>query len=121
MTNKPKWLKRAAHRSSEHSWTLGAALDEYCRTEGLTREQLSLLLGCNTELLAWLSLCRKPRFDHFADDIARIAERFQIDATKLAQMMRRVDAISALRRTIDTDEAGPLLLAARDRDKKRKK
>src|SRR5207249_491203 len=100
---------------------LGATLDEYCRTEGVTRKQLSLLLRCGAESLAWLSLCRKPRLDHFADDIKRIAERFKIDAPKLAQMIRRTDAISALRRTINTSEQDPLILAARDREKKREK
>jgi len=117
----PRWLEHAARRSSEREWTLGAALDEYRSSEGLTREQLSSFLGCSLEALAWLSLCRKPVPGQFAEDVSRIAERFQVDASKLAQVTRRMDAIAALRRAINTQEEDPLLLAARDRDEDRDK
>ncbi len=121
MTKTPRWLEQAARRGSERPWTLGAALDEYCRNEELTREQLSSLLGCSLDSLAWLSLCRRPAPEQFAEDISKIAERFEIDASKLAQIVRRVDAIAVLRRAINAQEEDPLLLAARDRDKERDK
>jgi len=119
MTKKPRWLEHAARRSSERAWTLGSALDEYRRSEGLTREQLSLLLDCSLDSLAWLSLCRRPAPEQFAEDVSMIAERFQIDASRLAQVLRRVDAVAVLRRAVNMQEEDPLLLAARDRDRKR--
>ncbi len=121
MTKTPRWLEHAARRSSERAWTLGAALDEYRRNEGLTREQLSSLLGCSLDVLAWLSLCRGPGPEQFAEDVSKIADRFQIDASKLAQIVRRVDAVAVLRRAINAQEEDPLLLAARDRDEERDK
>jgi transcriptional regulator with XRE-family HTH domain len=116
MTMTPRWLEHAARQSAERLWTLGSALDEYCRMEGLTREQLSTGLGCSVDSLAWLSLCRRPAPDHFAEDISKIAERFQIEASKLAEIVRRVDVVAALRRPVSMQEAESVLLAARDRD-----
>ncbi len=121
MTTTPKWLEQAARRGTERPWTLGAALVEYCRDEGLTREQLSSLLGCSLQSLEWLSLCRRPALEQFADDVSKISERFHIDASRLAQIVRRVDAVVVLRRTIKLQDEDPLLLAARDRDKEREK
>ncbi|CAN96316.1 hypothetical protein predicted by Glimmer/Critica [Sorangium cellulosum So ce56] len=117
MTKAPKWLDRASRRSGECEWTLGAALDEYCRTEGKTREQLAALLGCRVDSLDWLSLCRKPDPERFAEDVTRIAERFQIEGPRLAQIIRRVDAVAVLRRATHEECNEPMLLAARDRDK----
>lgn len=115
MTKTPSWLDHAARHSSERPWTLGAVLEEYSRVEGVTRAETASFLGCDVDSLAWLSLCRKPAPDRFLEDVSRIAERFQIDGFKLAQLIRRVDAIVVLRRTTTAEEE-TLLLAARDRD-----
>ncbi len=114
---KPRWLEHASRQSSEHPWTLGAALDEYCRTEGLSREQLAALLGCSLDSLGWLSLCRRPDPERFAEDITRIAEQFQIEGPKLARIIRRVEAVAVLRRANHAEHEAQMLLAARDRDK----
>src|SRR5437867_1670527 len=117
MTKMPRWLEHAARRGSERPWTLGAALDDHCRNEGVTREQLSSLLGCSPDAVAWLSLCRRPSPEQFAEYVSKIAERFQIDPFKLARIVRRVDAVGVLRRPnhAQEHEEDPLLLAARDR------
>jgi hypothetical protein len=119
MTTTPSWLERAAERSSERPWTLGAVLDEFGRTEGMAREEVAAFLGCGVETLQWLALCRKPDADAFAEDVWRIAERFAVDASKLAQLIRKTEAISALRQT-KAPEEDALLLAARDRDEEKK-
>ncbi len=121
MTKTPRWLEQAARRGSERPWTLGAVLSEYSRYEGLTREQLSSLLSCSLDSLAWLSLFRRPAPERFAEDVSKIAERLQINASKLAQIVRRVDAVAVLRRAVNAQEEDPLLLAARDRDEERDK
>lgn len=121
MTTTPKWLDHAARRSSERPWTLGSALDEYRGIEKLTDEQLSDRLGCSISVLAWLSLCRRPAPEHFSDDILKIAERFQIEAPKLAQILRHVDVVTVLRRPDSSQEDESLLLAARDRDEEKDK
>lgn len=121
MTETPRWLDEAARKGSARPWTLGAVLHEYCRSEGLTQAQLASFLVCSPESLAWLSLCRKPAPEQFAEDITTIAERFQIVPIKLAQIVRRVEAIAVLRRSSDAEEADPVLLAARDRDEEKRR
>ena len=117
MMPKTKWLDMAARRSTEHPWTLGAAFEEYCQLEGVTRDDVATLLGCSLDSLAWLSLCRRPPADRFANDVSRISERFHVDATRLAQIVRRVDVVGALRQpTISREDEERMLLAARDRE-----
>lgn len=89
----PSWLEIAVRRAREDSWTLGAALEEYCRMVGVTQEQLSSDLGCSADSLAWMSLCRRPSPERFADDVSKIAERFQVDALKLARIIKRVESV----------------------------
>ena len=116
MTTTPRWLDQAARCGSERPWTLGAVMVDYCANESVTQQQLAALLGCSLESLAWLCLCRRPAPDQFAEDVARIAGRFHIEVAKLAQVVRRVDAVAVLRQPRNTDENDPILLAARDRD-----
>lgn len=116
-TKTPEWLELAARRGSECRWTLGAILGEYCRIEGVTREQLASELGCSTDLLAWLSLCRRPAPERFANDMLKIAERLQVEGPKLVQIVRRVDAVAAIRGASNpAEDAESFVVAARDRD-----
>jgi len=76
------------------------------------------MLGCGAEILNWLSLCRNPSSEHFAEDLQTIVARFSVDAVKLSEIIRRVAAVAALRigQTPVADSGESLLLAARDRD-----
>jgi hypothetical protein len=117
MTKKTKWLEVAADKSSSYSWTLGSLLKDYCSLERLAQDDLAAYLGCNPESLNWLSLCRKPRSDHFVEDVTRIAKRFDLDKSKLAHIVRRIDVINDLQQPCDYEDKEPVLLAARDRQK----
>ena len=110
----PNWLTRAASRSAEHAWTFGTVIATYCELEGTTREGVASGLGCSREVLMWLSLCRRPAGEGFRDQIQQLAERFDVDPAKLAAIVRRVDAVAALRSVSATADQ-PMLLAARDR------
>lgn len=117
MTPKTEWLDLAARRSIEHRWTFGVVFEEYCRIEGITRAELVALLGCSLDSLNWMSLCRRPAADRFADDVATISRRFHVDASKLVYIVRRVDVVGALRQpTISREDEERMLLAARDRE-----
>jgi hypothetical protein len=117
MMPKPEWLDVAARRSARHPWTLGSTFDQYCGIEQVSREQVADLLGCSIDALAWLALCRRPAADHFSDDLSTICDRFEIDPFKLAEIIRRVDVLSALREpTISREDEERMLLAARDRE-----
>jgi hypothetical protein len=120
MTTAPDWLGFAAQRSAERSFTLGSLLREFSQVERLSPKQLASLLSCEVETLDWLSLCYRPLPERFGEDVSRIAERFQIDPTQLAQLIRRAEAVAAVRSTARPREE-TLLLAARDRDEEQKK
>ncbi|MGA9306242.1 MAG: hypothetical protein WBW31_12645 [Candidatus Sulfotelmatobacter sp.] len=95
-------------------------MGEYCRIERTNREQLASELGCSADVLEWLSLCRRPSSERFASDISRIAERFQVKASKLGEVVRRVDAVAAIRGGSHLPLDGEsFLLAARDRDEEK--
>jgi hypothetical protein len=120
MMKTPSWLRRAAKSVSERSWSLGFVLDEFGRTESMTPEQVAAFIGCEVETLQWLSLCRRPDPDDFAVDVRHIAERFEVDASKLAGLIRRTEAIAVLAGA-KTPNDHALLLAARDRDEEEKR
>lgn len=104
-----------ARRVGHDPHFLASALAAYARSERLDERGLAAALGCAAETLAPLRLCRRPRPEPpaFRDDVARIAARFGVDPAALAQVVRRADALDALRRGVaDTG----LLAAARDRD-----
>jgi hypothetical protein len=115
MTN-PKWLNAAARRSGQHTWTLGYVFEQYCKYQGRSAEQLAEYLGCSVEVLAWLSLCRRPDEDRFAEHLKVIADRFSLDAYRLATVVRRVEVLDVLPASQEEGDLGEeaLLLAARD-------
>jgi hypothetical protein len=116
MTEIAELLERLARRCEAHEWTLGAVFGRYCNVEHQTPESLASHFGCSLETLRWMAVCRWPRDDQFANDIRLVAERFNVSATKLAGIVRRVEAIEALRRPAVADgDDEQMLLAARDR------
>jgi hypothetical protein len=114
----PDWLKRAAQRSVEEPWMLGRAFARYRAMEGYSSERLADELGCTVESLQWLSLCRRPEGESFAENVLTIAKRFALDPLRLSAVLRRVEVMDALFPP-QTDREGaagnPLLLAAQDR------
>ncbi len=114
----PDWLKRAAQRSVEEDWMLGQTFERYRELEGYSPEQLATQLGCTVESLQWLSLCRRPEGDSFAEHVLLIARRFALDASRLGAVLRHVQVMDVLVTSRDDGEGAAgnsLLLAARDR------
>jgi hypothetical protein len=108
-------LEHFARRVEGDEFFLASALAEYARSEGLDDAGLAAALGCPASSLPRLRLCRRPRPDAagMREDTARIGERFGIDPLRLAEMMRRADALAAMRR--DAAAGAGALIAARDR------
>ena len=99
---------------------LAVALSHYMEAEGITWDQLATNLGCTTESLDAVAMCRPPRKDHFSADVTSIAGKF-VDAKRLLPLLRRLQIIEAFRQEDTFQAAGSrqdvgLLLAARDRD-----
>jgi hypothetical protein len=94
---------------------LGSALAEYARSEGLDEAELAAALGCSSEALARLRLCRRPdpAPERFLDEVELIAHRFGARPEVVAEAVRRADALVALREP--ALGARGLLMAARDR------
>ena len=105
-------LGRAAARAEQAPFFLAAALAAYRADTGLDNAALAAELGCAESALPRLALCRQPRGENpmFREDVNRIAAFAGVNATRLAGLLRSVEAASALR------AAPPApLLAAQDR------
>lgn len=107
----------AARRAQAHPHYLGWVLARYSTLENIAEPDLVNILGTTCHDLARLSLCLRPRTDCFAEDIAHINTRFNLDVGTLAQIVRFVESVEAMARP-DTNtmaaESG-LLMAARVR------
>ncbi|MFL5355439.1 hypothetical protein [Archangium sp.] len=117
MTN-PDWLKVAARRSAHEVWTLGHVFERYRELESRSPEELAAELGCSLEVLAWLSLCRRPEGEEFTEHVDAIVKRFGLDPLRLIAVLRHVevmDALSARPEGGEAAEGDSVLLAARDR------
>lgn len=108
-------LAYAADRARMHPDYLGWVLAQYSTLEHLAEPELVRLLGMTGDELARLRLCLRPRADHFAADVEQISATFNIDAGRLAQIVRFVDSVTAMaspQRRAVTPAPG-LLMAAR--------
>lgn len=103
-----------ARRVGQDPYFLAFALAVYARSERLDEQGLAVTLGCAVESLVPLRLCRHPSSEPsaFRDDVTRIATHVGVDPAALAQVIRRADALEALRQGMGNTG---LLLAARDR------
>jgi hypothetical protein len=116
-------LAYAANRAKAHPHYLGWVLARYSTLENIAEPDLAKILGTTSDDLARLSLCLRPRADCFAEDVEHISATFNVDAGRLAQVVRFVESMEAMA-SPDTSavsaEAG-LLMAARARKKSRQR
>lgn len=108
-------LAYLAARADDDPFFLAAVLACYARSERLDDAGHAAALGCPAEQLPRLKLCRPPRPEpeHFWADVTQIAERFALDADRLAAAVRQGEAIRQMQSP--AREASPgTLLAARD-------
>lgn len=94
---------------------LAFALEDYAVSEGINEETLCERLGCPPETYPALALCTHPRPERFMEDCEAIAARFGVDAGFIAEVVRRSDALQAVRQ----GENASTLMAARDREEER--
>jgi hypothetical protein len=112
----PTHLELLASRVESDPFFLGCLLKGYARSEELDDTALAASLGCNSETLTMLRLCRTPDLDRFNEDINQIVARFGVDRDVLTLAVRRGQAIVAMARQ-PMGETGGMLLAARDDDR----
>lgn len=101
-------LLKISSLASRDDFYLGWHLARYSEMKGVSMAEVSEELGCLPEVVNSIALCRAPREDppHFRNDIERVAERFQVRADRLMNMVRYA--------RIASGESMPL--AARDRE-----
>ena len=106
-------ITQFARRLREDRYFLSSAMQDYASSERLDGTGLAAALGCGVEVLGPLGLCRRPRAgpETFIGDVQRIARRFGVSEVRLAEVVRRSDALIALREA----ESEDVMAAARDR------
>jgi hypothetical protein len=118
-----RMLAYAANRAKAHPYYLGWVLARYSKLENIAEPDLAKILGTTSHDLARLSLCLRPRADCFAEDVEHISVTFNLDAGKLAQIVRFVESIDtmALPDTSTVSAESGLLMAARARKQSRQR
>lgn len=112
-------LRHAARRASQHPFFLAAYLEAFRSQREMQEADLALFLGCAPDMLPKLALCRRPNPEtqQFRSDVHHIARAFGIQPERLAQLIREVDALQALRKASPASgqlSTHGLLMAARD-------
>jgi hypothetical protein len=94
---------------------LGWVFERYAASEGMAGTHVCEALLVDAQTFAGLSLCLRPRPDHFAEDIRAIAAKYAVDLDALAAMVRRVDVVSEMRAGRSGGRERGQLMAARSR------
>lgn len=106
-------LNKIAQRAVDDPFFFAGLLTLYAKSENLSQEQLAMRIGCTTETVMALFLCRAPRQNPPADfqqDIDAMANRFNISPELLSEIARRGHALQAMQ----ASSALGGLMAARD-------
>jgi len=103
--------RKLSQLASRDPFYLGWYFASYAEMMSVDTVDVAGELGCLPEMMNTMSLCRPPRAEppHFREDIEAVANRFQVRADRLANLVRQVQVAS--------DQS--MLLAARDRDPSR--
>jgi predicted transcriptional regulator len=114
MRSEPSHLAYASARAARRAGFLAATFAAYREVERVSDEELRALLGCTEGDYHRLALC-KAVASPTGDDVRRLAEFAGADLGALARVLRRVEAVGALRQAADTATRS-VLLAARERE-----
>lgn len=115
-------LAWAAARASGWPHLFSGLIDRYLELNGLSEEELCERLHCDRDTLNHLRLCGRPDPDpaEFTVDIQRVADKLNLDAGRLASIVREVDAAGAFVKAgseVSPFSSTPAMLqAARDRE-----
>jgi hypothetical protein len=111
-------LRHAALRARTRPDFLAGLLAEYQEINELDDAGLAGWLGCPEASLPRLALCLRPKDPamRFQENLRQISEYTGVDGGRLAQLVREVEAVRAMRGEADEDITPGLLMAARDRE-----
>lgn len=108
-------LPRFLERAKTERFFLASALAAFAEARQWDDTALAEHLGCSTDMLTNLRLCRTPAEDpeEFREDLEAIVARFPADIGRLAEAVRHSRLVWALGKQTRPSDAGHLL-AARD-------
>lgn len=112
-------LTRAFQKAQSNTFFLAKVLAEFQIQNNLDDAAIAESLGCKTDDLPRLGLCRCPDANQptFVTDIDHLANRYHLNANYLANLIRQVSALHAMKEQLRKSSGRQkLLLAARDRD-----
>ncbi|MFA5400902.1 MAG: hypothetical protein WC359_10705 [Dehalococcoidia bacterium] len=111
-------LRHAAKKAGQMKFFLAEYLSEFRRFRGFSEEEVAQFLGCNAMFISKLSLCRRPQpqSQKFRSDVELIAVAFNIQPSRLVQLIREVEAMKVLceRKLVTQEVPQGLLAVARD-------
>lgn len=109
-------LSLLAARGSKDDAFLGWALEQFSKSYDYSTANLADYLGCSEEQLHKLALCLLPheKDQQFLSKVERISNRFEIEPSKLLQLIRESTAIARLV-SKQQSSSETMLLAARDK------
>jgi hypothetical protein len=111
-------LRYAARRAAQNRFFLAEYLTEFRIFRGIAEDELARFLGCSPGLLPKLALCRRPDSEspRFRSDVERIAVAFDMQPSRLVQLIREVDTLKALAeaKPMKQEALDGLLAVARD-------
>lgn len=111
----PASLAHVARRLRDRTPFMAWVFSRYAEIERLGLPQVARTLGASEEAFLRLHLCLRPRAEHFADDVKDLAAFAEIDAGKLAAVVRRVEVVDAMGASPAVDASRGALMAARAR------
>lgn len=114
MKSKPRHLAHAVKRAAKRPEFMASVFARYCAAERVDEEQLVSLLNCSEQDYLRLSLCRTSR-QPSADDLRQLAAFAGTDPHALARVVRRVEAVEAMKAGAKA-VAQSTLIAARERE-----
>lgn len=110
-------LERLADMASARPGLMSGLMLLYREQEGMDDTQLADFLECAVEALPRLALCRRPRqAPDFRGDIEAIAAHSGSNASRLARLVRSVEAAQAMTGAPQRMSTSSLLMAARDHE-----
>ncbi len=80
-------INRLAHRLSNDRAFWSYALAKHRHMTGMTAADQADLLHTTAEILTRVAICKLPRVLYYAEDITRVADRFNLDRDALAAIL----------------------------------